>query len=95
MALTTATAARTQYLANLTYDVEGSASKCLLFIEAARALLVLTPKHAKTGRNAEIDFDVGQIQIELTKAQRWYASRGGESGTDSGVGYYGLSEARR
>ena len=94
MALTKASVWLEQYQANAGYDIEGSVAKCKLFIVAARAL-VTQPKRLKTGRNAELEHDPARIEAALIKAERWYASRGGESGTDSGVGYYGLSEARR
>ena len=68
---------------------------CALFIEAARALLVLLPTHSKAGRNAELDMDLGPVAEELAKAQRWFAANGGRNGNAAGVGYYDLSEPRR
>lgn len=85
MALTTPSAALTQYAANCLYDVHGSTSECTLFIEACRVYLAMAPKQAKLGRvGGEQTMSPELVAEELNKAVLWLrtnraASAGGGS----------------
>ncbi len=58
------------YLANLTYDVDGSASKCRGFIAACRALLVLHPSNWSQSQQ-QIAFNPQLWQLQLDDALHW------------------------
>lgn len=74
--------AKTQYMANLGWKTERSASKCALFIEACRALLLLMPSKVGVGRaGSQTEMNVDLIAGQLSEAERWHAQSGSSSGS--------------
>lgn len=76
MALETFDDAHAQYLANVGYDVSGSAAEARLFIAAVRAMLAF-PERAKQGRGTEVQVNVRALENQLTKACGWLARHPG------------------
>ncbi|MBL9084199.1 MAG: hypothetical protein JNK76_20535 [Planctomycetales bacterium] len=86
MPITSLTGAKTQYLANSSYDLNASASECALFIEACRALMLLLPKRGKNGRlGQEAEYDPEQVAKQLAKAERWHSANASGAGAGSVV----------
>ncbi len=82
MALTTSSTlddAQAQYLANMDYRESGSASKALLLIEAARFLLLKTPKRSGTGPEFA-EFNTDHLNRALSEAMSWRAANVGAAG---------------
>jgi hypothetical protein len=95
MPINSLSAAKTQYLANSSYDVNDSASECALFIEACRALLLFLPKRAKNGRlGQEAEYDPALVKDQLAKAERWHQSYRAGANSGGSVGHLGLAEFR-
>jgi hypothetical protein len=74
MAIATLAEAKTQYLANASYDADGSRPKAFLFIEACRALLMLRPSATNRG---EFGIDFESLNEERKLAQQWLAANPG------------------
>ena len=67
---------RKEYLANASYEEDGSESKCKAFITAARALLAFLPVAATGfGDDAMVQFSVTSVNDALKMAQRWLSGR--------------------
>jgi hypothetical protein len=92
MPLSTVTAAYTQYLANSSYDLNGSTSEAALFIEACRALLILQPKVSQQGRaGTRHEYDPAVVKDQLAAAVAWHRSSSTSTGA---VGSLGFSDFR-
>lgn len=60
------------------YDQVGSTERAAKFIQAARQLLLLTPKRsASQVRGDEVEMSPEVMQAELTKAEAWFHQNGG------------------
>ena len=104
MALTAASTRKNaldQYHDNLGYDIEGSVSKCKLFIEACRALLsprfsVKRVSHglSRGGGGEELETDQSVLQDQLASAIAWLKANdptGAFGGGGGGVVYHEIN----
>lgn len=73
-----------QYLDNLSYDSNNSASQCRAFIAACRALLVMHPANWQQS-GVTIQYDAKQWQQQLDEARNWLSVNGSGSQSDGGV----------
>lgn len=74
-----------EYLDNLNYDINGSASQCKSFIAACRALLVMHPSNWQQS-SASIQFDAKLWESQLNAAMDWLNVNGASSSqSDGGV----------
>lgn len=75
-----------EYLDNLSYDSNGSASQCQSFIAACRALLVMHPGDWQQG-SSRIQYKPELWERQLSQAQNWLAVNGTGSQSDGGVSH--------
>ena len=75
-----------EYLDNLSYDIDGSAAKCKLFIAACRALLVMHPNNWEQ-TSVKIQFDPKLWADQLNAAITWLAVNGTGSQSNGGVSH--------
>ena len=66
-----------QYVDNAAYDADESTSKCNLFIEACRVLLLKVPKRTRRGGadGVETEIDPQVVRAEMDQARSWLAPR--------------------
>lgn len=68
--------AKTAYLDNADYDIDGDTAKCRLFIQAARKLqLLLTEETEHGGARSHAGLNLKNIMSELDAARKWLAAR--------------------
>ena len=80
MAVDTLPQARAQYLANASYDAgAGSVTMAEAFVEACRAILVLTPAESRNAADS-VRFDLATIRSQLKAAARFVRIRKSASG---------------
>lgn len=64
------------YVDNSSYDTDGSAAMCRLFIQAVRVLLIKIPKRVQHGGQGADGFEIDPevLRAELTAAQAWLSA---------------------
>lgn len=66
------------------YDQVAGTERAAKFIQAARQLLLITPKRSASQlRGDEIEMAPEVMQLELTKADAWYRARGGANASQN------------
>lgn len=75
-----------EYLDNLSYDLNSSASQCKLFIAACRALLVMHPSNWEQS-GSRIQFNAELWSQQLNEAQNWLSANGTGSQSNGGVSH--------
>lgn len=95
MAVTSAStlaAVEAQFDDNADYDIEGSAAKAKLFIQAGRILL-RRYRSSASQRGTTFSRDMGALEAQLDAAVTWYRAKTG-SAANGGISLVDLREAR-
>ncbi len=91
MALTSSSTldqAKAAYFDNASYDTDGSASMCRLFIQACRFLLLMIPKRLQHGGQGADGFEIDPLilQAELNNARAWLSANDSTMADSAGGG---------
>ena len=83
-----------EYLDNIGYDIDSSASKCKLFIAACRALLVMHPGTWQQDK-VSIQYDAVRWENQLNEARSWLNANGSGSQSNGGVSHLSFNGSWR